>query len=185
MKKTWIIVIVVALLVAFYAFGTYNRIISLDEKVTADWQQVEVQYQRRFDLIPNIVNAVKGAMVQEQTIFLEIADARSRYAGAATVDDKVRAAGQLDSALSRLLVITENYPILKSSENVQSLIAELAGTENRIAIARRDFNQTVNTYNLATRRFPSSLVASMFGYSERPYFEAAPGTELAPKVELQ
>jgi LemA protein len=184
MKKTIIIVVVVVALIVLYVFGTYNRIVSLDEKVTATWQQVEVQYQRRFDLIPNVVESVKGAMAQEKAIFTALADARARYSGATTVDAKARAAAETDSALSRLLVVVENYPILKSSENVQSLIAELSGTENRIAVARKDFNETVNTYNLAVRRVPSSVVAGMFGFEEHAYFEAAQGSEVAPKVSL-
>ena len=185
MKKLWIIIIAILVLAVIYVFGTYNRIVSLDEKVTATWKQVEVQYQRRFDLIPNLVGAVKGAMAQEESIFTAIADARSRYAGATTVDEKAKAASDTESALARLLVITENYPILKSSENVQALMAELSGTENRVSIARKDYNDVVNVYNLAIRRIPSSIIASVFGFEERQYFNATAGAETAPVVDFE
>lgn len=184
MKKIIIVIVAVVALLGFFAFGTYNRLVTLDERSTTQWKQVEVQYQRRFDLIPNLVNAVKGVMTQEQTIFDAIATARTNYSGAQTADDRAKAATQVEGALGRLLVITENYPILKSSENVQALTAELAGTENRIAVARKDFNDSVNTYNLVVRRFPTSLIASISGFDQKAYFAAAAGSDVVPQVDL-
>lgn len=184
MKKTWIIVIVIAVLIAIYAIATYNGLVTLGVSSDTQWKQVESQYQRRFDLIPNLVESVKGVMKQEQEVFTAIADARTRYSGATTPNEKAVAAGQVESALGRLLVITENYPALKSSETAQSLIAELAGTENRISTERMRFNDSVKSYNLKVMRFPSSIIASLFGFDVRAYFEATKGAENAPSVKF-
>ena len=185
--KVWIIVIVVAVLVALYGFSTYNRFVGLDEQATAQWKQVETQYQKRFDLLPNLVEMAKGVMKQEQAVFTAIADARTRYAGAQTsgsVDEKVRATSQLDSAFSRLLVITENYPQLKSSENVQTLMAQNEGIENRIATERARFNDDVKIYNLAVKRFPSSIMAKIFGFDAREYFQSDAAAAKAPQITM-
>jgi LemA protein len=184
MKKTLIVIIVVAVLAVIYGFATYNSLVTLGVSADTQWKQVETNYQRRFDLIPNLVNSVKGIMNQEQEVFKAIADARSRYAGAKSVDEKAAAASQVESALGRLLVITENYPQLKSSEAVQGLMAEIAGTENRISVERMRFNEAIQAYNLKVKRIPSSIVAALTGFDEREYFNAQEGAENAPQVNL-
>ncbi|MFA6315294.1 MAG: LemA family protein [Candidatus Paceibacterota bacterium] len=184
MKKTLIIIGVILLVVVLYLFAAYNGLVGLDEKVTGQWAQVESQYQRRFDLIPNLVESVKGIMNQEQEVFGAIADARANYAGAKTVDEKAQAAGQVESALGRLLVITENYPALQSSATVQNLMTQIEGTENRISTERKRYNDTVQIYNVRIKRFPGSIVASMFSFGERSYFESVEGSELAPQVQF-
>ncbi|MDB5258884.1 MAG: lema protein LemA protein [Candidatus Taylorbacteria bacterium] len=186
-SKAWIVVGIIAVLVLIYGFSAYNKFVAIDEQATAQWKQVETQYQRRYDLIPNLVEVTKGVMKQEQAVFGAIADARTRYAGAQTsgsIDDKAKAASQLDSAIGRLLVITENYPQLKSSENVQSLVAEIAGTENRISVERSRFNSDIQAYNVLAKRFPSSIIAAMFGFHERPYFQADAEAAKAPKITM-
>ncbi len=187
MKKGLVITLVVLGLVgivAIFAWGSYNRLISAEENVNNKWAQVETQYQRRFDLIPNLVESVKGAMEQEQEVFGEIAEARTRYAGAETVDEKVKAAGEVESALARLLVIMENYPELKSIEAVQTLMAQLEGTENRISVERKRYNDAVKSYNLLTKRLPTNLIARLFGFEEKPYFESVEGADAPPGVEF-
>ena len=184
MKKSTYIIIGVIVVVLFYGWTTYNGLVTASVGIDGQWAQVETQYQRRFDLIPNLVESVKGIMIQEQTVFTAIAEARTKYSGAMTVDEKARAAGQVESALGRLLVITENYPQLKSSETVQTLMSQLEGTENRVAVERKRFNDAIASYNLKTKRFPSSLIASLFGFGIRDYFEAAAGAENAPKVSF-
>lgn len=164
---------------------TYNRLVTSNEAIDGQWAQVETQYQRRFDLIPNLVESVKGVMSQEQKIFGDLADARTRYAGATDANQKAGAATQLESAFARLLVVMENYPQLKSSENVQTLMAQLEGTENRISVERKRYNDEVRIFNVMTKRVPAKWIASSFGFSERNYFEAVEGSENAPKVDLQ
>ncbi len=170
--------------IALYGFVAYNRFVSVNEAVDNQWAQVQTQYQRRFDLIPNLVESVKGVMKQEQKVFGDIADARTRYAGASNVDEKAQAASQLEGAVGRLLVIVENYPQLKSSENVQTLMAQLEGTENRVSVERQRFNDAVRSLNIMTKSFPSNVVAKLFGFKERPYFEAAPAAANAPQVQF-
>ncbi len=184
MKKTLIAIIAVVIIVVLYGMSTYNGLVTLNVAADTQWKQVETQYQRRFDLIPNLVESVKGIMKQETAVFTAIADARTKYSGAVTPDQKAAAATQVESALGRLLVITENYPTLKSSDTVTSLMSQLEGTENRISVERMRFNQSVQDYNLKVMRFPSSIVASLFGFAERQYFNAAPGTETAPAVKF-
>lgn len=184
MKKTLLIIGAIVVVVLLYGWTTYNGLVSTSIGVDNQWAQVETQYQRRFDLIPNLVESVKGIMKQEQAIFSEIAEARTRYSGATTVDEKVRATGQVESALGRLLVITENYPQLKSADTVQTLMSQLEGTENRVSVERKRFNDGVASYNLLTKRFPSSIVASLFGFGSRDYFDAVAGSENAPAVNL-
>ena len=187
MKKwfTWpVITIAVLVLIALYVGATYNSFVRSNEAVDAQWAQVESQYQRRFDLIPNLVASVQGAMKQEQTVFSTIAEARTRYAGAATPDAKAAAASGVETALARLLVVMENYPQLKSVDTVQSLIAELSGTENRVAVERMRYNEMVRDYNVSVKTFPRSFVAGLFGFAPRTMFEAQAGAENAPKVNL-
>ncbi len=180
MKKTLIGIAVVVVLVLIYGFTTYNSLVTLSVAADTQWKQVEADYQRRFDLIPT----VKGAMKQEQAIFLAIADARTRYAGSVTPDEKAAAATQVESALGRLLVITENYPDLKSSQAVQGLMSQLEGTENRVSVERMRFNEAVQAYNLKVMRIPSSIVAAMTGFHERSYFNAQAGAENVPQVKF-
>ncbi|MFA6602122.1 MAG: LemA family protein [Candidatus Paceibacterota bacterium] len=184
MKKTLWIILAVVIVLGIYATVTYNGLVSLNVSADTQWKQVETQYQRRFDLIPNLVESAKGVMKQEQAVFTAIADARTKYSGAVTPNEKAAAATQVEGALGRLLVITENYPVLKSSDTVQSLMTQLEGTENRVSVERMRFNTSVQNYNLKVMRFPSSLVASMFGFGERTYFEAISGAENAPEVEF-
>lgn len=184
MKKTWIIVLIVVVLIVIYGWTSYNGLVTLREGVTAQWQQVETQYQRRFDLIPNLVESVKGIMKQEQVVFTALADARTHYAGATTVNDKAAAASEVETSLGRLLAIVENYPTLNSSATVQNLMTQLEGTENRVATERGRYNERVQAYELAIKRFPRSVVASMFGFEDMNYFQAQSGAENAPKVNL-
>lgn len=183
-KKVLIGLIVVVGIAVLYVFSTYNTLVTLNVNADAQWKQVETDYQRRFDLIPNLLESAKGVMKQEQTVFTAISDARTKYAGAKTADEKVVAASQVESSLARLLVITENYPQLKSSDTVQNLMSQLEGTENRINVQRMRFNDSVKEYNLVVKRFPGSLIAFIFGFDERAYFEAAAGAEKAPEVKF-
>lgn len=184
MKKVLIILVVVVAIIGLYAWSIYNKMITANEAVDNQWAQVETQYQRRFDLIPNLVESVKGAMQQEQKVFGDLAEARTRYAGAKTVNEKAEAAGQVESALARLLVVMENYPQLKSVDTVQTLMAQLEGTENRVAVERGRFNELTRDYNTRVTQLPGKFIAPMFGFSTKAYFEAAAGAEKAPKVEL-
>jgi len=162
--------------------GSYNSFVRLSQQVDSQFANLEARLQRRFDLIPNLVETVKGHMAHEQEVFSNIADARARMAGARTVDERVAATGQLEGALSRLLVVMEAYPLLKAQESVSRLMDELAGTENRIAVERDNFNAVVQQYNTRIKSFPAVLLARMFGYVERAYFEADPGAQTAPRV---
>src|SRR3989344_395928 len=183
-NKVWIIVVVVVLLIVFWAVSRYNAFITQNEQITAQWQQVENQYQRRFDLIPNIVSTVKGVAKQEQTVFGDIAEARTRYAGAVTADAKAAAATQIESALGRLLLIAEAYPVLQSSQAYRDLIVSLEGTENRITVERQKYNDLVRVFDTSVKTFPSSLMAKMFGVSERAYFDVPKDNQVVPKVDF-
>lgn len=184
-RAKWPIIIgIIIIIIGGYFWTTYNSFVKQNEGVNAQWAQVESQYERRFDLIPNLVESVKGVMKQEQAVFGEIADARTRYAGAKTSDEKASAAGQVETALGRLLVVMENYPQLKSADTVQSLIAEISGTENRIAVERMRYNELVRDYNVGVKTFPRSAIASMFGFSSRTMFESKEGAENAPSVKF-
>lgn len=171
-------------LVVIYGWSAYNSLVSANINIDKQWAQVETQYQRRFDLIPNLVESVKGIMNQEQEVFGALAEARTKYAGAATVDAKAGAAQQVETAFGRLLAVMENYPQLKSADNVQILMVQLEGTENRVSVERTRFNDAVRDMNLKVKTFPSNLIAKIFGFGERVYFEAVQGAENAPKVEL-
>ncbi len=180
----WILIVVVIVIFALWGVSRYNSFISQNEAVNGQWAQVDTQLQRRFDLIPNVVAATKGIAKQEQVVFGQIADARSHYAGAATVDEKAAAAGQFESALGRLLVITENYPDLKSSQSFRDLTVELEGSENRISVERMKYNDLVRDFNTAVKRFPSSVVAKIAGVSERAYFQVEDAAKTVPKVDF-
>ena len=187
--KAAIVIVVVLLIVAFFCGSAYfarrNQMAIKREAVNAAWAQVDVVLQRRADLIPNLVQTVKGYAVQEQTVFGDIAAARAALVGAKTPQDKIAANGQLDSALSRLLVIVENYPQLKSDQNFMRLQDELAGTENRIAVERRRYSETVQDYNTYIALFPNSLVAGMAGFIRNDaYFKTEEGARQAPKVNF-
>jgi len=187
--KAAILIVVVLLILALILGGAYvsrrNQMAIKREAVNAAWAQVDVVLQRRADLIPNLVQTVKGYAVQEQTVFGDIAAARAALVGAKTPAEKIAANGQLDSALSRLLVIVENYPQLKSNENFLRLQDELAGTENRIAVERKRYNDAVQDYNTYISLFPNSLVASIAGFTRNDaYFKTDEGARQAPKVNF-
>ncbi len=179
-----ITIAVIFALVAVPLIGSYNSLITLSENVDKQWANVETVLQRRYDLIPNLVESVKGAMAQEQEVFGQIAQARSAMAGATTVDEQVEASNQLEGALGRLLVVMENYPQLRSNENVTRLMDELSGTENRISVERGRYNETVSEYNKKIKKFPTVIMANMMGFETRAYFQATDGAEIAPKVDL-
>lgn len=180
----WIVVLGVIVLVAIWGVSKYNSFITQGEAITAQWAQVENQYQRRFDLIPNIVETVKGVAQQEQEVFGAIADARTRYAGATNANERASAASQVESALGRLLVIAENYPVLQSSQAYRDLITSLEGTENRISVERMKYNDLVRVYTTNMKRFPTSIVAKVFGIEEKAYFEVPEEAQTVPKVDF-
>ena len=176
---------VILLVIVLPLVGTYNSLVNKDTAVDQAFADLNVQLQRRYDLVPQLVASVKGALNQEQAVFGEIAKARENYAGKASPDQKVAAANQLESAISRLLVIVENYPQLQSNKNIQDLMTALEGTENRVAQARREYNVVVTDYNRSIRRFPRNLIAGMFGFDKRPLFELQqPAAAQAPQVDL-
>lgn len=175
----------VLIVLAVWVMGSYNSLVNLTENAKTAQADVEVQYQRRFDLIPNLVKTVEAIATQEQKVFKDLADARSRYAGAPTGSpDKIAAINQLDSSLARLLVVVENYPQLKSSESFLKLQDQLEGTENRIAVARNTYNDVVNQLNKKVRVFPSNIVAGIFNFEQRELFKAVEGAEVAPEVNF-
>ncbi|HET9251548.1 MAG TPA: LemA family protein [Candidatus Eisenbacteria bacterium] len=176
--------LVVALMIAGYVRGTYNDLVRLQEANRTAWSQVENQLQRRNDLIPNYVETVKGYAKQETTIFTEIANARARIGGGGSIQERMEASNQMSSALSRLLVIIENYPQLKSSENFMRLQDELSGTENRISTERMRYNEAAQIYNVRIRQFPANLVASSFNFGPQPLFDAPAAAEQAPRVQF-
>ncbi|MEQ8236299.1 MAG: LemA family protein [Syntrophomonadaceae bacterium] len=184
MKKAWIAVLALVVLLIIPIIGSYNSLVNMNEDVNGKWAQVDVQLQRRADLIPNLVATVKGYAEQEKEIMNNLADARSRLMGAQTVADKAAANEELTSALSRLLVIVENYPNLKSDANFRQLQDELAGTENRLAVARKDYNDSVQVYNAKIKSFPTNMMAGMFGFSARDYFQVEEGAKTVPQVKF-
>jgi len=188
-RQKGLLVIVAIIIVAIigpcsYLAGTRNTLVELDENVKAAWAQVENQLQRRYDLIPNYVETVKGYAAHEKEVFVKVTEARSRVAGAESIGDKIQANNQLSSALSRLLVVVERYPELKANTNFIRLQDELAGTENRIAVERRRFNETVKVYNIKIRRFPTNMIASMFSFEKATFFEVPKERQEAPKVKF-
>lgn len=197
MKKGCLIaviaVVVVAVLVGVWAMGSRNSFVTKEEGVASAWAQVENVYQRRADLIPNLVETVKGYATHEQSTLEGVVSARARATQVTIDPDKINAEslrrfqeaqGELGAALSRLLAVTENYPDLKANENFMQLQAQLEGTENRIAVERKKFNEVVRDYNVSVRQFPGNIVAAMFGFEAKPYFEADESAHQAPKVEF-
>ncbi len=185
-KKSVVIIAVIAVIViiGIVLISGYNRLISLEERTDTEYSNVQVQMQRRSDLIPNLVNTVKGYAEHETEVYTAIADARSKLAGAATVDELEEADGELSSALNRLLAISEAYPELKSNENFLSLQDELAGTENRIGVARQDYNEAVQKYNVKIRSFPTNIFAGMLGFEKKEQFTASESAQTVPQVEF-
>jgi LemA protein len=188
MKLNWTLIIIVGVIVflVFSVIGIYNSLVALDQSVKQGWAQVENQLQRRYDLIPNLVSSVKGYAKHEKEIFVQVAEARAKLAGAAGVQQKVRAANAMESVLGRLLAIAENYPQLRASENFIRLQDELAGTENRLAVARMRYNEEVQTYNTRAKSFPVVMFVSTFGFdAEKVFFKLAKAeAKEAPKVEF-
>lgn len=177
--------IVIVVIVGLSVASIYNGIVTKHETITAKWAQVENQLQRRFDLIPNLVNTVKGYAGHERAVFENVAKARSAWTGASSMDDKVKAASQMDSALARLLLVVENYPQLKADQTFLTLMDELSGTENRIAVERMRYNEAVKDYNITVRRFPANMVAGMFGYKPATeYFKSDERAKNAPEVKF-
>ena len=195
MKKItpWIVVLGILAIIALWGMNVYNDFVSLEESVESDWAQVENQYQRRADLVPNLVATVKGYATHEQETLEGVVEARAK-ATSITVDPTnatpeqlaayQAAQGELSQALGRLLAVAENYPDLKANENFRDLQAQLEGTENRITIARQQFNETARKFNTKIRRFPNNIIASICGFEKKAYFEAEDGAEKAPKVEF-
>lgn len=179
-----VIIAAIAIIIALFA-GGYNNLIKLEEQTNTAFAQVQVQLQRRSDLIPNLVNTVKGYAAHETEVFTAVSDARAKLAGAATVDEVNAAEGEMNSALSRLLAISESYPELKSNENFLSLQDELAGTENRIGVARKDYNDVVQKYNVKIRSFPTNIFANMLGFEKKEQFTADEGAQSVPNVNFE
>ena len=193
MKKSTIILIAVVAVLAVWAVSGYNGLVTMDENVSGKWSNVETQYQRRADLIPNLVNTVKGYAQHEQSTLQSVIEARSK-ATQITVDandltpeklaEYQQAQGAVTSALGKLLALTENYPDLKANQNFLELQAQLEGTENRITVARKDFNDAAQQFNTSIRRFPKNILAGLFGFEKRAYFEAQEGAAQAPVVQF-
>ena len=188
--KKWIWIGVVAV-VAIFFYATYNGFVNREEGLKSAWSNVETQYQRRADLIPNLVNTVKGYAAHETQTLNEVTEARARATSInLSADDLTperlaqfqRAQAEVRSALGRLIAVSESYPDLKANQNFLELQAQLEGTENRIAVARKDFNAAAKQYNVSVRRFPANLVARLFGFGQKPYFESAEGAAAAPQV---
>lgn len=191
--KKGIIVIVVLVLLGMFGCNKYNGLVKLDENVKNKWGAVQSQYQRRADLIPNLVNTVKGAANFEQTTLTQVIEARAKATQITVNPDDLtpekiqqfqQAQGQLSTALGRLLAVAESYPQLKANQNFLDLQAQLEGTENRITVARNDFNDAVNSYNGSVRSFPNNLIAGIAGFPQKGYFQAQPGSETSPKVQF-
>ena len=190
-----VIILVIVFVIGLFFWGTYNRLVGLQQGVDAQWAQVQTVYQRRADLIPNLVNTVAGAANFEKSTLTEVTNARASVGrvqldpskaptDAKQLEEFQAAQGQLSNALSRLLVVAENYPQLTATENFRGLQAQLEGTENRISVERNKFNTVVQEYNVAVRRFPTNMIAGMFGFSPRPFFAAQQGAEKAPTVNF-
>ena len=187
-QGTKILLIILGIILLFVLFlyssiaGTYNSLVTLDEGVKTAWAQVENQLQRRFDLIPNYVETVKGYAKHEKEVFLKVTEARAKVGGAANIPDKIKANNELSSALSRLLLVVERYPDLKANQNFIRLQDELAGTENRIAVERRRYNEAVKTLNIKVRSFPTNILAGIFGFEKSAFFEVPEAAKAVPKV---
>ena len=187
-RPRWLVPVIVVgavvLLIVVPLIGTYNGLVDKDTAADQSFADLDAQLQRRADLIPNAVATVRAALQQEQAVFGELARARAAYNGASSDQEKLAAGNQIETGIGRLLVIVENYPQLRSNENIRDLQVQLEGTENRIAQSRREYNGVITDYNRSIRRFPRSLLAGMFGFDKRPLFNAQPGDREAPTVDL-
>jgi LemA protein len=187
MKPVWIVLGVIVLIVVASGgavVSKWNQLVAMDTDIKAKWAQVDNQLQRRADLIPNLVETVKGFASQERTILGSIADARAKMAGATNVSDRITASNELSSALGRLLVVVENYPQLKSDQTFMRLMDELAGTENRLSVERKRYNDAVQVFNVTIRQFPGNLMASFLGFKEQPFFQPPPEARQVPQVKF-
>ncbi len=184
MNKTVLGIVAVVLIAVMMIFSGYNSLVSMNENVNGKWSQVENQLQRRNDLIPNLVSTVKGYAAHESEVFQAVSDARAKLGGAKTVSDVNAANSEVTSALSRLLMVAENYPDLKANTNFLQLQDELAGTENRIAVARKDYNDSVQGFNAKIKSLPTSLYAGMLGFNARDYFKVEESAKAVPKVQF-
>lgn len=187
MKGGYIVLIVIValiLILAVGAVGSYNNLVKLNENVENKLSTIDTQLQRRNDLIPNLVATVKGFAAHEEEVLNNVSEARAKLAGASTIEDKIEGDRELSGALSRLLVVVENYPDLKADANFRQLSDELAGTENRIANARKDYNDAATKYNTSIRKFPSNIIAGMFGFEKVGYFKAKEGADEVPVVDF-
>lgn len=188
MKKKWIVLIIIGVVLLAcgkYCVGKYNHLVTFNESVDTAWAQVENVLQRRNDLIPNLVNTVKGYAAHEQKVFIDVTEARAKVGQAKTIPQKVGANNALTAALGRLLLVVERYPDLKANTNFLALQDELAGTENRIAVERKRYNDAVKMYNVFVRRFPNNIIAGIFGYTrENVYFKAEEGAKKVPEVKF-
>jgi LemA protein len=179
-----VVLIVVAIIIVMSVMGVYNRLVQADETVNNAWAQVENQLQRRYDLIPNLVETVKGYAAHENEVLTQVTRARASVGSAKTPDEKMSSNNDLSNALARLMVVVESYPNLKANENFIRLQDELAGTENRIAVERKRYNDTVTTFNQQIRQFPTNILAGMFNLGQRTYFKAPEDAKQAPKVDF-
>lgn len=187
MSKVWIVLGVVVLAILIMAgsvVGMYNNVVTLNEATEGAWAQVQTVLQRRYDLIPNLVNTVQGFATQERQVLTQVTELRSQWGAATTASDQTAVANQLEGALGRLMVIVESYPELRSNQNFMALQDELAGTENRISVERQRYNDAVRTYNTAIQRFPTVIIANLTGFQQREFFESVAEAETAPVVEF-
>jgi LemA protein len=180
--KPWFWILAILVILVLWVMGTYNSLISLSVAIDNSWANVQAQYQRRYDLIPRLVNTTQAYAQFEKSTLTEITELRSRWQTTTDVNQRIQIAQQTDSAIARLLVVFENYPQLRTIEALRALQDELSGTENRIAVARMDYNRVVASYNAAIRYFPGNLIANIFGFTSKPYFAATGGAENAPNV---
>lgn len=184
-RHKWKVIIgIIIVIILVWGIAKYNTFASLNQQVQSAFSTIDTQLQRRYDLIPNLVGTVKGNTQQEKEVFTALADARTKYGQAVTPEAKLEASGEVESALSRLLVIAENYPQLQSSQAFRDLMAALEGTENRIAVARRDYNMAVETYNKVRVNFPSNIIGAIFGFETQQYFDAAEDALKVPEVNF-
>jgi len=184
--RAWHIIVGLVVILVIWLISGYNSLVGLDEQVDGQWAQVETQYQRRVDLIPNLVATVEGVADFERETYIAVTEARTKWLNSQGQprSDRIAAAGGFDSALARLLVTVENYPQLKANESFLTLQAQLEGTENRVAVARKDFNESVRALNVRVRRFPTNIVAGLFGFDKEAFFEAAEGSDVVPTVDF-
>ena len=183
--RPWHIILLVVVILGGWMWATYNGLITAEGNVAAKWSNVETDYQRRFDLVPNLVSTVKGAANFEQETLTQITEARTKWMAGGSADSRVAAANQFESALSRLLVTVEAYPQLNATQAFRDLMTQLEGTENRIGVSRKDYNEAVFAYNVKVRRFPSNMLAGLFGFAPKESFAAAEGAENAPTVNFE